>query len=83
MDWGLGVNVALDLADIHVRSVAEALGQAVVLDNDGVEDILEHVIGVLVTGVDAAVLVVELNSAGNSLKRHDCLRQKCIILLQF
>ena len=75
MDWGLGVNVALDLADVHVRSVAEALGQAVVLDNDGVEDILEHVIGVLVTSVDATVLVIKLNSAGNGLKRNDCLRQ--------
>jgi len=71
VDWGLGVNVALDLADVHVRSVAEALGQAVVLDNDGVEDILEHVIGVLVTGVDAAVLVVELNSAGNGLAKSE------------
>ena len=31
-----------------------------VLDNDGVEDILEHVIGVLVTSIDTAVLVVKL-----------------------
>ena len=46
----------------------EVLREAVVLEDDGVEDILEHLVRVLVASVDAAVLIIELNSAGNSLK---------------
>merc|ERR1711962_187795 len=69
VDWRLGVNVALDLADVHVRGVAESGGQAVVLGNDGVEDVGEHDVGVLVAGVDAAVLVVELDGAGDGLSK--------------
>ena len=46
----------------------EVLREAVVLEDDWVEDILEHLVRVLVASVDAAVLIIELNSAGNSLK---------------
>ena len=67
VDRGLGVNVALDLGHVHVRGVAEALGEAVVLGDDGVEDISKHDIGVLVSRIDTTVLVIELNSAGNGL----------------
>ena len=35
--------------------------------DDGIEDISEILVGVPVTGVDSTMLVVELNSAGNSL----------------
>ena len=40
-----------------------------VLEGDGVKDVLEHLVGVLVAHVDAAVLVIELNSAGNGLEK--------------
>ena len=46
----------------------EVLREAVVLEDDWVEDILEHLVRVLVASVDAAVLIIELNGAGNSLK---------------
>jgi len=60
-------DVAVDLGDVHVGGVLEVGGEAVVLADEWVEDILEVDVGVLVTGVDAAVLVVELDGASNGL----------------
>jgi len=60
-------DVALDLGDVHVGGVLEVGGEAVVLADEWVEDILEVDVGVLVTGVDAAVLVVELDGASDGL----------------
>jgi len=67
VDGDLGVDVAVDLGGVHVRNVLEVSGESVVLADEGVEDILEVDVRVLITGVDSAVLVVELNSAGNGL----------------
>ena len=49
----------------------EVLREAMVLEDDGVKDVLEHDVGVLVTGVDAAVLVIELDGTGNSLEKSE------------
>ena len=43
--------------------------EAMVLEDDGVKDVLEHDLGVLVTGVDASVLVIELDGTGNGLEK--------------
>jgi len=67
LDWDFGVDVALDLLDVHVGGVDGIGGDTVVLLDDGVEDILEVLVGIPVTGVDAAVLVVELDGAGDGL----------------
>jgi len=67
VDGDLGVDVAVDLAGVHVGNVLEVSGESVVLADEGVEDICEVDVGVLITGVDSAVLVVELNSAGHGL----------------
>jgi len=67
VDWDFGVDVSVDLGGVHVRDVLEVGGESVVLADQRVEDIGEVDVGVLVSGVDAAVLVVELNSAGNGL----------------
>ena len=40
-----------------------------VLEDDDVKDVLEHDLGVLVTGVDASVLVIELDGTGNGLEK--------------
>ena len=69
MNRGLLVNVALDLADIHVRSMAESGWKAMVLGDDRIENILEHLIRVFVTSIDTAVLIVKLNSTSDSLGR--------------
>merc|ERR1719284_811007 len=67
VDWDFGVDVSVDLGGVHVRDVLEVSGESVVLADQRVEDIGEVDVGVLVSGVDAAVLVVELNSASNGL----------------
>ena len=67
VDWDFGVDVSVDLGGVHVGNVLEVSWEAVVLADERVEDISEVDVGVLVTGIDTAVLVVELNSAGNGL----------------
>lgn len=67
VDGDFGVNVTLDLLDVHVGGVDGIRGDAMVFLDDGIEDILEILVGIPVTGVDTAVLVVELDGASNGL----------------
>merc|ERR1712012_1517587 len=60
-------NIALDLAGIHVGSVLGRGADSVVFADEGVEDGGKVLVGVPVTSVDAAVLVVELNGASDGL----------------
>jgi len=69
LDRCVGVNVALDLSHVHVGGVLEVLAEAMVLQDERVEDRVEDLVGVSVAGVDAAMLVVELDGAS------DCLRK--------
>ena len=64
-----GVNVTDDLVGVHVRGVGEVWLEPVVLEDDGLEDILEVLVGVGIAGVDAAVLVVEVDGARDGLQR--------------
>ena len=57
MNGDFGVNIALDLGDIHIRGVLEVSGEAVVLADEGVKDIGEVNVGVLITSIDTAVLL--------------------------
>jgi len=61
------LNVASDLAGVHVRGVLEVSSEAMILADEGVENIGEVNVGVLVTSVDAAMLVVEVDGASNGL----------------
>ena len=63
VDGHLGVDVALDLVDVHVGGVLGIGRDAVVLLDDGIEDLGEVLVAIPVSGVDAAVLVVELDGA--------------------
>merc|ERR550532_3490325 len=67
VDGDISANVALDLLSVHVGGVLGISGDAVVLLDDGIEDLREVLVGVKVSGVEAAVLVVELNGAGAGL----------------
>ena len=67
LDRSVGVDVSLDLRDVHVGGVAELSRESVVLQDDGLKHLLEVLVGVLITSVDAAVLVVELNGTSNGL----------------
>jgi len=61
------LDVADNLLGVHVGGVLGVGGDAVVVLDDGVEDLREVLVRVPVTSVDTAVLVVELNGAGSSL----------------
>merc|ERR1719458_800918 len=63
VDGHLGVDVALDLLDVHVGGVLGVSRDAMVLLDEGVEDLGEVLVAIPVSGVDAAVLVVELDGA--------------------
>merc|ERR1719232_2458052 len=67
VDGHISANVANDLLGVHVRGVLGISGDAVVLLDDGIEDLGEVLVGVPVSGVDAAVLVVELDGASAGL----------------
>jgi len=59
VDGDLGVDVSVDLVDVHVWGVLEVSGESVVLADEGIEDIGEVDIGVLISGVHAAVLSIK------------------------
>ena len=63
-----GVDVTDDLVGVHVGGVGEFRLEAVVLQDDGLEDVLEVLVGVGIAGVDAAVLVVEVDGASDGLE---------------
>jgi len=63
----IGFNVASDLAAVHVRLVGKTSREAMVLADEGVEDIGEVSVRVLITSIDTTMLVVELNGASNGL----------------
>jgi len=67
LDGSLLVDVANNLGRVHVGLVAEAILQSVVFQDEGVENVVEIGVRVGVAGVDAAVLVVELDGASNGL----------------
>merc|ERR1719397_2220771 len=71
MDRDIRVDVALNLADIHVRGVLGRGADSVVFLDQRIEDRSEVLVGVPVTGVDTAVLVVELDCAGNGLGKSE------------
>jgi len=67
VDGDSGFNVTLDLLGVHVGGVLGISGDAVVVLDDGIEDLGEVLVGVPVTSVDTAVLVVELDGTGAGL----------------
>merc|ERR1712197_14219 len=67
VDGNSGLDVSNNLLGVHVGGVLGVSGDAVVLLDDGIEDLGEVLVGVPVTSIDATVLVVELNGAGSCL----------------
>ena len=83
VDRDLRVDISLQLWHIHIRDMLEVSWQTVILADQWFEDAGEVDVGVLVAGVDAAVLVVELNGAGDGLGKgeagglgHDVLQER-------
>jgi len=67
VDGGGGVDVAVDLGDIHVTGMDSVGGNAMVILDDGIENIGEHLVGVPISSINSTVLVIELNCASNGL----------------
>jgi len=67
VNGNIGLDVAGDFAGVHVGGVLEVSTEAMVFADERVEDFSKVDVGVLVTSIDAAVLVVELNGASNGL----------------
>ena len=58
VDWDFSCDISLDLGGVHVRGVLEVSWESVVLADEGIEDIGEVDIGVLISGIDTAVLQI-------------------------
>merc|ERR1739844_558430 len=71
VDGDIRVDIALNLADIHVRGVPGRGADSVVLLDQRVKDGSEVLVRVPVSGVDTAVLVVELDGASNGLGKSE------------
>ena len=67
LDRDVFVNVALDLINIHVAGVGGISANAMVLLDQRVKDLGEVLVGVLIPSIDAAVLIIELDGAGDCL----------------
>merc|ERR1719158_1955656 len=71
VDRDISIDVALDLADIHVRSMPGRWADSVVLLDQRVKHWGKVLVGVPVTSIDTAVLVVELDCASNGLGKSE------------
>ena len=69
LDRSIGVDVAIDLGGIHVRSMLEVISQSMVFSDDGIEDIGKVDIRIGITSIDTTMLVIKLNSASNGLQK--------------
>merc|ERR1712223_2139373 len=67
LDWDIVIDVAVDFLDVHVASVLGVSADSMVLLDEGIEDLGEVLVRVLVSSVDTAVLVVKLDSTGDGL----------------
>jgi len=67
VDGDFGVDVSVDLGGVHVGGVLSVSGDAMVLLDQRIEDNGEVLVGVPVTSIDTAMLVVELNGASAGL----------------
>ena len=63
----IGFNVGGDFGGIHVRGVLEVSSKTMVLTDEGIKDISEVNVGILITSIDTAMLVVEFNGTSDGL----------------
>merc|ERR1719158_541595 len=71
VDRDISIDVALDLADFHVRGVPGRWADSVVLLDQRVKHRGKVLVGVPVTSIDTTVLVVELDCASNGLGKSE------------
>jgi len=67
VDGNLGVDVTVDLGGVHVRGVLSISRDTMVLLDQRIEDNGEVLVGIPVTGIDTAMLVVKVDGASAGL----------------
>merc|ERR1711993_166645 len=67
VNWDIRANVSLDFFNVHVGNMFEASGETMVFADEWVKDISKVKVGVFVTSIDTAMLVVEFNCDSDSL----------------
>ena len=67
LDWDVVIDVTVDFLNVHVAGVLGISADSMVLLDQGIEDLGEILVRVLVSSVDTAVLVVKLDSTGDGL----------------
>merc|ERR1712183_1065139 len=65
--WSCGVDIALDLPNIHVAGMGRIGADSMVLLDQRVKDLGKVLVGVPVSSIDSTMLVIKFNSTGNSL----------------
>ena len=65
----VSVDISFDLGRVHVRSMGEILIQAMIFANQRGEDFTEILVGVCITSINAAMLIVIFDSTGNCLQK--------------
>ena len=65
LDAGVGIDAFVDLGEVHVALMDGCGGDVVVIIDDGIEHVTELNVRVPITGVYAAMLVLELNGTGD------------------
>merc|ERR1740128_1401697 len=67
MDWNISINIALDFGGVHVRGMLCTRLNSMVFLDQRIKDISKVLIGIPVSSIYTAMLVVELNSTSNGL----------------
>merc|ERR1711981_583622 len=67
VNWDIRANVSLDFFNVHVGDMFEASGKAMIFADEWVKDLSKVKIGVFVTSIDTAMLVIEFYCNSNSL----------------
>merc|ERR1711936_118798 len=67
MNWDVSINISSDLRSIHVRGMLGSGTDSMVLLNNSIEDLSKVLVGIPISSIDTAVLVIKLNSTGTCL----------------
>merc|ERR1719362_1536209 len=69
VNGNIGFNVSGNLGGVHVRDMFEVCGKAMVFTDQRIKDISKVNVGILITSIDTAMLVVEINGTSDSLSQ--------------
>ena len=71
VDWDIISNVSLDFLDIHIGNMFESSGETVVFADEGVKDFSKVEVGIFITSIHTAMLVIEVYCTCNGLSQSE------------